>query len=350
MPGHASQWTRDRLVVPPWVLAGVLAGLAGLATSYATAMVLDDPRVAGRRGRRAGHQADPRRRRRACDLGPGPLGQAGPGGRHPAPPPRLLRRRRPAGPRRVVATRAGVARARRDSVSPPSSRSAGAGVVDTLPVLVGLLTWVAVHSALIDALQREPPPSGARVARAPGLPHGRRRGRGRVRGHRRRGPLRRSRQAPGRGEPPPAAHRRRHPPPGPARDLAGGLGHRALADAQRGLLPDRHHDRAADDRPRGLVAAHPRTGGPRGHADLRRPRRAADDRVVDHPQLREQRGRRRAGRQRPLERRTDRGPAGRPRCQRRGRLRPPDLARRLVLRDAAGRPSPTTATRCWRWR
>ena len=31
----------------------------------------------------------------------------------------------------------------------------GAGVVDTLPVLVGLVTWVTVHSALTDALYRE---------------------------------------------------------------------------------------------------------------------------------------------------------------------------------------------------
>ena len=40
MPGHASQWTDVTDRRPPWVLAGVLAGVAGLATSYATANVL----------------------------------------------------------------------------------------------------------------------------------------------------------------------------------------------------------------------------------------------------------------------------------------------------------------------
>ena len=199
------------------------------------------------------------------------------------------------------------------------------------------------------AAPRAAPPR-AGVARAPGLPDGRRRRRRRVRRDRRRGPLRRRRPPPRRGEPPAAAHPRRHPPPGAGRDVAGAAGHRAVADAQRGLLPDRHRHRAADHRARGLVAAHPRPGRPRADAELLRPGRAPDDRVVDHPQLREQRGRRRPGRQRPLERRTARGPARRARGERRGRLRAADLARRLDLRDPARRRSPTTATRCWRWR
>ena len=43
-----------------WALAGLGAGLAGLAVSYAVALALDDPGVAGGGGRRGGHPADPR--------------------------------------------------------------------------------------------------------------------------------------------------------------------------------------------------------------------------------------------------------------------------------------------------
>ena len=43
-----------------WALAGLGAGLAGLAVSYAVAAGADDPGVAGGGGRRGGHPADAR--------------------------------------------------------------------------------------------------------------------------------------------------------------------------------------------------------------------------------------------------------------------------------------------------
>ena len=154
MPDHPSQWTGVTARRPPWVLAGVLAGLAGLATSYATAMVLtirESPVVAvaelvikltpGAAAERAisvlGHYDKP-----ALVLGIlvfllGCFALAG----------RLARR-------------AGGCRCWCGSRSPGSGCGAvlvqrGAGLVDTLPVLVGLVTWVTVHSALTDALHRE---------------------------------------------------------------------------------------------------------------------------------------------------------------------------------------------------
>ena len=138
----------------PWVLAGVLAGLAGLATSYATAMVLtirEAPvvavaevviRLTPGRGRRAGH------------LGARPLRQAVPRRRRPPPAPRAASRWRALlarggwyRPLFVWFPLAGVGLA-----AVLSQR--GAGAVDALPVAVGLLTWVTLHSALTDALDR----------------------------------------------------------------------------------------------------------------------------------------------------------------------------------------------------
>ena len=226
------------------------------------------------------------------DRGPGPLRQAGPRGRHPRAPAGALRGRGPAGPRRRGGGRWWSGSRWRPGARGRPVPARARPSTDALPVLVGLLTWLTVHSALTDALCRE--------QRRPELESRERRvflivaGVVAVAsvGDRRGGPLRRSGSAPRRGEPTAAAHPGRHPSRGAARDLARTGGDRALADPQRGLLPDRHRDRAAGDRARGVVAADPRPRRPRDHPQLLRPGRAGDDRVVDHPQLREQRGRR----------------------------------------------------------
>ena len=136
------------------MLAGVLAGLAGLATSYATAMVLtirESPVVAvaemlirltpGAVAERAisvlGHLDKPALvlgilvLLLACFAGAG-----------------ALARRSWWWPVLVWVALAGVGLA-----AVVTQRSAG--LVDALPVLVGLLTWITVHSALNDALRRE---------------------------------------------------------------------------------------------------------------------------------------------------------------------------------------------------
>jgi DMSO/TMAO reductase YedYZ molybdopterin-dependent catalytic subunit len=136
------------------VLAGVLAGLAGLATSYATAMVLtirESPVVAvaemlikltpGAVAERAisvlGHLDKPALVvgilvfLLACFAGAG-----------------ALARRSWWWPVLVWVALAGVG-----LVAVVTQRSAG--LVDAMPVLVGLLTWITVHSALNDALRRE---------------------------------------------------------------------------------------------------------------------------------------------------------------------------------------------------
>jgi DMSO/TMAO reductase YedYZ molybdopterin-dependent catalytic subunit len=136
------------------VLAGVLAGLAGLATSYATAMVLtirEAPVVAvgelvvrltpGAAAERAisvlGHWDKP-----ALVLGIlgfllGCFALAG-----------WLASKGWWQPVLVWFTLAGIG-----LVAVLVQR--GTGLVDTLPVLVGLVTWVTAHSALTDALHRE---------------------------------------------------------------------------------------------------------------------------------------------------------------------------------------------------
>ncbi|SFB16355.1 DMSO/TMAO reductase YedYZ, molybdopterin-dependent catalytic subunit [Nocardioides alpinus] len=135
------------------MLSGVLAGLAGLATSYATAMVLtirESPVVAvaeqvikltpGAAAERAisvlGHWDKPALVAGilvlllACFAGAG-----------------LLARRGWWWPMLVWFALAGLGLA-----SVLLQRAAG--VVDALPVVVGLVTWVTVHSALTDALHR----------------------------------------------------------------------------------------------------------------------------------------------------------------------------------------------------
>jgi DMSO/TMAO reductase YedYZ molybdopterin-dependent catalytic subunit len=138
---------------PPWALAGVVAGLAGLATSYATAMVLtirESPVVAvaelvirltpGPVAERAiavlGHFDKPflvgvvLLILLACFAGAG-----------------LLERRGWWRPILVW-----IALACIGLVAVMAQR--GAGPVDALPVAVGLVTWVTLHSALADALHR----------------------------------------------------------------------------------------------------------------------------------------------------------------------------------------------------
>ncbi|WP_299922935.1 molybdopterin-dependent oxidoreductase [uncultured Nocardioides sp.] len=137
----------------PWVLAGVVAGLAGLATSYATAMVLtirEAPVVAvaesvirltpGPVAERAisvlGHYDKPFLVGVILLLLLGCFALAG-----------LLGRGGWYRPLLVWLPLAGLGLA-----AVLSQR--GAGAVDALPVAVGLLTWVTLHSALTDALHR----------------------------------------------------------------------------------------------------------------------------------------------------------------------------------------------------
>ena len=139
---------------PHWVLAGVLAGLAGLATSYATAMVLsirESPVVAvaeqvidlapGAAAERAiailGHYDKPALVVGILVLLLACFALAG-----------ALARRSWWLPVLVWVALAGVGLA-------AVMAQRGAAVVDVLPVVVGLVTWVSVHSALTDALRRE---------------------------------------------------------------------------------------------------------------------------------------------------------------------------------------------------
>jgi DMSO/TMAO reductase YedYZ molybdopterin-dependent catalytic subunit len=135
------------------VLAGVLAGLAGLATSYATANVLsirESPVVAvaeavikltpGAAAERAisvlGHYDKPALVTGILVLLLGLFSAAG-----------LLARGGWWRPVLIWLALAGLGLA-----AVMSQRASGA--TDALPVAVGLVTWVAVHSALIDALRR----------------------------------------------------------------------------------------------------------------------------------------------------------------------------------------------------
>ncbi|UFN43696.1 molybdopterin-dependent oxidoreductase [Nocardioides okcheonensis] len=138
---------------PPWALAGVLAGCAGLATSYATAMVLtirESPVVAVAE--------------LLIRLTPGPLAERAIAVLGHLDKPFLV-----AGILVfLLGCFAGAGRLARRGWWQPTLvwlalaavglgavlAQRGAGAVDALPVLVGLLTWVTVHSALIDALRR----------------------------------------------------------------------------------------------------------------------------------------------------------------------------------------------------
>jgi DMSO/TMAO reductase YedYZ molybdopterin-dependent catalytic subunit len=137
----------------PWVLAGILAGLAGLATSYAAAMVLtirEAPVVAVAE--------------QVIRLTPGVVVERAIDVLGPADKPVLV-----AG---IVLVLLGIfavagSQARRSwwrpvvvwcalaavgAVAVVLRRSAG--LVDVLPVVVGLVTWLTVHAALADPLRR----------------------------------------------------------------------------------------------------------------------------------------------------------------------------------------------------
>jgi len=139
---------------PPWALAGVLAGLAGLATSYAAAMVLtirESPVVAvaelvirftpGEAAERAisvlGHLDKPALVIGIIVILVGLFALAG-----------RLAERGFWRPLVVWFVLAGIGLG-----AVLAQRSAG--LADALPVLVGLVTWVTAHSALTDALRRE---------------------------------------------------------------------------------------------------------------------------------------------------------------------------------------------------
>ncbi|WP_307807947.1 molybdopterin-dependent oxidoreductase [Nocardioides xinjiangensis] len=138
---------------PLWALAGVLAGLAGLATSYATAMVLtirESPVVAvaelvirltpGPVAERAiavlGHLDKPVLIAGVLVLLLACFAWAGVLARRAWWPPILVW---------LVLAAVGL-------VAVTVQR--GAGPVDALPVAVGLVTWITLHSALTDALDR----------------------------------------------------------------------------------------------------------------------------------------------------------------------------------------------------
>ncbi len=112
---------------------------------------------------------------------------------------------------------------------------------------------------------------------------------------------------------------------------------RAVADAERGLLPDRHGAggtaRAGGD----LGPARARHGRARGEPDLRRPGRHRLGRALGHAHVRVERGGWRPGRQRAV----GRGARGRRACDgraRRGRRRREvHVGRRVDGRNAVGR-------------
>lgn len=136
-----------------WVPAGILAGITGLATSYACAMVLtirESPVVAVAE--------------RVIRITPGPLAERAIDLLGHADKPALitgillfllaafalageLARRAWWGPMVVWFGLAGVGLG-------AVLLQPAAGVVDAVPVLVGLVTWVTVHAALINPLER----------------------------------------------------------------------------------------------------------------------------------------------------------------------------------------------------
>ena len=239
-----------------WSLAGIVAGLAGLATSYFVAMVLairESPVVAvaelvirltpgGLPRPRSSASARPTSR---C-WSPGSWCSCWPASPGPAACPTYL-----------VGAGAGLRRSRRRRgrrrLAGPARRGS-----DVLPVVVGFVTWVVVLSLLTDPLgppaaSERAPAGGARRATRPsrrGVP-GPRRGDGRRLGRRSPG----SAGSSARGRRKVEETRRllrldgRHPAGGARRGAASGVdGRVAVDDAGRRLLPDRHRHRGARHR------------------------------------------------------------------------------------------------------
>ena len=155
-------------------------------------------------------------------------------------------------------------RARRRSAWPRCCSQPTPGHRRRPGAVVGLVTWIVVLRMLTASAARRPPrrpdddERRAFLKRA-GLVVGV------VAAAGGRRPRRRQRTAQRRAGPPAAAAARaaRRGARGAALDVDG---HRALADAQPGLLPHPHRARAALDLAGGLDAAHPRHGRPRDHA------------------------------------------------------------------------------------
>ena len=327
-------------------LAGLVAGFAGLATSYCVAMVMtirDSPVVAvaelvirltpGPVVERAiqilGHRTS-----RSCSLvilvilRRSLFAWAGRLARRTWWAPTVWSSLRPgrAGHRAVLTQR-------------------GAAAIDLLPVAVGFATWLVCLSLLTEPLRATSSRSAQRRARP--TP---RRGPAAARHHTRRTFLIRAGVlVVGRGggsaswaawsvagggtsrRPAGCCGCPASRAPAGAR-AAASIGLRrdhAVGDADRRLLPDRHRDRRADDRARRLGAADPRDGRPRDRADLPDLIDRAGHRGLGDAQLRLQPGRRRPDRQRLVERRPDRRPARRGRRAARARTpccRPPTTA------------------------
>ena len=262
----------------------MVAGAAGLATSYFVAMVMtirESPVVAVAE--------------LVIRLTPGPvveraisiLGhqrQAVPGRRAPRRARPAVRLGRPARPPVVVAAGGCCWRPSRCSAGVAVAVQHGARATDLLPVVVGFVTWVLCLSVLTESLrsdERRPSDGPRRPGRRPGRRTRDRRGAASCIGAglmavasvgvdvagQGAGP----RPPPGRGVAAAAAAARCQP----ARSARRGVGrprrHRAVADAERELLPDPHGADPAGDRAEGLAAAHPRHGRARAGAHLRRP-------------------------------------------------------------------------------
>ena len=208
----------------------------------------------------------------------------------------------------------------------------GAPPTGVLPILVGVITWLAVLALLTAPLRPRPFDDtdqqrrflliasgvglGSLVVGVLGL-------------ERRRSPPR------GRRGAQVAQADRRHVATGAGRRRGRAQRHRGVADPDEPLLPDRHLVQPTGDRAAGLDPAHPRDGRPRDDADVRRPAGAATQRDVDDAQLRVEHRRRQPDQQRLVERRPAQGPAGRGRRPVRCRRGQADLRRRLDVRDAA---------------
>ncbi|CAA9373962.1 MAG: probable sulfite oxidase, partial [uncultured Nocardioidaceae bacterium] len=277
-----------------------------------------DPRQGGQRARRPLRQ----------------VGQAAPG---------RWCRRRPAAALRTRGSARRPGAAARPAGVPRHGCRRGRGDPDPAPVVDGLPrpgdrghADLAGRAAVPDERGGNRHPAGGRGRRrlATQVPAAGRDRRARDGGGRRRQPLPRSSAADRRGRPGaarPARDRRRRAVRGAARPRRP----RAVAHAERRLLPDRHRGRRPCGGRRGVAAPHPRHGRERAGADLPGPARPWAHRGVGDALLRLQPGGWRADRQRLVERRPGGRPAGRGPPAGRRRRGAADLRGRLDLRHPA---------------
>ena len=239
----------------------------------------DDPRVAGRRRRRAGHPPDAGPGGGARDPHPGAPRQGVPGDRPADRARAAVRLGRPAGETLLVEAAGAVRgdrRARRGGHLGPVRRpghrpdAAPRGFRDLGRVPVGADRRPARRGAPRGAGRDGRP--GRRTARASArLPARRRADGGRLRRRRGRRPGPRQGPAPGRGVASAAAAAGRDRARGAGRGLGRPGGGRPVADPERHVLPDPHRADPAGDRAEELAAADPRDGRPRARAHLRGP-------------------------------------------------------------------------------